>query len=422
MSSLSKVWIVAWREFYFNLRRPAFLFAAFGTPAIIIGAVLLGAASGDDGATRLADYGAIGYVDASAEAVLSPGVIPDGLGEAFVAYPDEAAARAALDDGTLAAYFALPANYMASGRVNIYSDDDVPERVEEAIETLLVANLSAGIEADLPAARLANPVGESTVLLADSGRVVDEGGVVFLLLLPFMFALLLLISSLTTSGFLMSGLVEEKTNRIIEVLVSSASPMQLLGGKIVGLFALGLLQVIVLLGFGFGTLAVAQRLDFLTGIVIPADLVILGVIYYLLSYFMLAGLMAGVGAVAGSEQESRQISAFITLPFMLPLFFLTSFLLDPNGSLAVIFSLIPFTAPMAVLLRIGITAVPAWQVIASLLIMTLTALLITWLAARVFRWGLLAYGKKIAPLRALRAVLRRGEPASTPQPEERSAR
>jgi ABC-2 type transport system permease protein len=245
------------------------------------------------------------------------------------------------------------------------------------------------------------------VRLADSGRVVDEGGIFFLLMLPLIFAILLMTSSVTTSGFLMSGLVEEKTNRIIEVLVTSVTPMQLLAGKIVGLCLLGLTQVLILIASGVIGLAVARRLEAIQDVIIPVDLAVLGIVYYLLSYFLLAAFLAGIGAVAGSEQESRQFSAILTIPFMLPLFVIVNFILDPNGPLPVILSLVPITAPMSMLLRIGITNVPTWQIVASLAILALTVLVTVWLSARMFRWGLLLYGKRLDLRQIARVILRR---------------
>lgn len=403
-----KLLTVAWREYYYNLRRPAFLFAAFGTPIIIAASFFLGGAFGDDNNIEdLAAYGQVGYVDLSEAQVLAPEKKPEDQPDVFVRYEDEAAARAALDEGNLKAFFVLPANYLASGRLNLYSYESVPDNVKDLIDSFLLLNLSDGLETDIPIERVRDTVTDMTVKLADSGRVVDEGGLFFLLMLPMLFAILLMTSSFTTSGFLMSGLVEEKTNRVIEVLVTSVTPMQLLAGKILGLCLLGLTQVLILIISGFVGMVLAQRLDFLTDALIPVDMAILGIIYYLLSYFLLAAFLAGIGAVAGSEQESRQFSAFLTIPFMIPLFFIVNFILDPNGTGPVILSLIPITAPMAMMIRVGVTNVPTWQIIASLGILALTVIVTIWFSARVFRWGLLLYGKRLDLRQLLRVILRR---------------
>lgn len=418
---MNKVWTVAWREYYYNLRRPAFLFSAFATPLLIFISIVGSAALTDDGVRSLSDYGQVGYVDLSDEQVLSPNLHPDEDSQHLVAYADEAAAQTALDAGEIVAYFTLPENYMATGRVNMYAYDSVPELLEDTIEIFLIANLSADLETNLPVSRVGQPVNEMTVEIADSGRVVNEDGIVFLILMPMFFAIILAISSTTTSSFLMSGLVEEKTNRVIEVLVTSVTPMKLLTGKIIGLFLLGLTQILILLVIGVGGVLVAQNTDVLAGVIVPLDFVVLGIVYYLLSYFILAAVMAGIGALASSEQESRQLSAVITIPFMLPLFFIVNFLLDPNGNLSVILSLFPLTAPIAMLMRVGITAVPAWQVGLSLGVMLLTAIVFVWSAGKIFRWGLLRYGKTLNPLQLIRALLRRNPPAmatSAPRSDE----
>lgn len=412
---MRKLLIIAWREYYYNLRRPAFLFAAFGTPLIVVLSFFLSSGFGQSNTVDLTTYGQVGYVDLSDAQVLAAGVLPEEVPGLFVRYDNEESARAALEDGTLTAYFTLPAAYLRTGRVNLYSYDPVPENVVEQIDRLLLLNLSADLDNDIPIELIRNPAGSMLVELADSGRVINEGGIVFLVMLPLLFSVLLLLSSMTTSGFLMSGLVDEKSNRIIEVLVTSVTPMQLLAGKILGLCLLGLTQVLTLLGVGFAGLALAQRLDFLEGVIFPVDLAILGIIYYLLSYFLLASFMAGVGAVAGSEQESRQLSAIITFPFIFPFFFLAAFIIDPNSNFAVALSLFPLTAPMTVMLRVGLTAVPFWQIAVGIGLLALTVLLTMWLAARVFRWGLLLYGKRLN-VREVIGMLRRrdtGQMATT---------
>lgn len=422
---MSKVWTVAWREYYYNLRRPAFLVSAFATPLIIFISIVGSAAVSDDGVRSLNDYGRVGYVDLSEEEVLSPEIRPDEDSQQFVAYADETAAQTALDAGEIKAYFTLPDTYMATGRVNIYTYDSIPELLEDTIEVFLIANLSADLETNLPVSRVGQPVNEVTVEMADSGRVVNESGIIFLLLLPMFFATILAISSTTTSGFLMSGLVEEKTNRIIEVLVTSVTPMTLLTGKIIGLFLLGLTQIGILLFMSVVGILIAQNTDSLSGIIIPVDFVALGIVYYLVSYFILAAIMAGIGALASSEQESRQLSVFITIPFMLPLFFIVNFILDPNGNVPVVLSMFPLTAPIAMLLRVGVTAVPTWQIGLSLALMVLTAAVSVWLAGKIFRWGLLRYGKSFNPLQLVRVLMRRSPPAmatSAPRSDEGDAR
>jgi ABC-2 type transport system permease protein len=236
---------------------------------------------------------------------------------------------------------------------------------------------------------------EMLVQDSDTGREVTEDGMFATLFLPVIFAFVLMLSAFTTSGFLMQGLVEERTSRIIEILVTSITPMQLLLGKIIGLGLLGLTQVLALLIAAVAILQIGSgSLEFLQGISIPLDLAVMAIIYYLLGYFLMAAILATVGVLTNSEQESRQISSFIMMPFILPYILIFFFITDPNGTVPTILSLVPVTAPMAILMRFGLTEVPTWQIILSMVLMLITIVVVVWLSARVFRWGLLLYGKK----------------------------
>jgi ABC-2 type transport system permease protein len=404
---MNKLLLVARREFTYNVRRPAFLFAVFGLPimfVVIFGLIALSAQG--DSITDLNEWGKVGYVDNTPTQVLAPGAVPEDYPDLFIAYPDVEAARAALDAEEIVAYLELPPSYMLNGRVNVYTYNTTPDILDGVIDEFVLRNLTAGQNLALPLERLQDGV-DLTLQSADSGREVSEGGVFATLFLPIIFAFLLVMASLTSSGFLMTGLVEERTNRVIEILVTSATPMQLLLGKIIGLGALGLIQVVTLLVGGYLALAVGQNLDFLQGIQIPTDMAIMALVYFILTYAMVAALLAGISVLTNSEQESRQLSGFVNIPFMIPYILLFTFLSDPNGTLPQILSFIPFTAPMAMLIRLGVTEVPLWQILLSMAIMFVTTLVLVWGASKVFRWGLLLYGKRFNLGEILRVVTRR---------------
>ena len=202
----------------------------------------------------------------------------------------------------------------------------------------------------------------------------------------------------------MGGIVEERSNRIMEILVTSITPTQLLMGKILGLGLLGLTQLVVWGGAGLILMNVGQQFPFLNGISFPLDLMVVFVVFFLVSYFLLASLMAGIGAVVGSEQESRQFASLISLVLVIPFFFLTTFINNPNSNLALALSFIPFTSPITILLRMGFGSVPFWQIAVSLLILLVTTLFVIWASARVFRWGLLLYGKRIGIRQLIRVI------------------
>ncbi len=409
---MKKMWIVARREYLFNVRRRSFLFAVFGVPlfTFVVWAIVFLAISATD--EDLKDIGSVGYVDQAG--IITNPVIPADqvdLVVPYIAYDSENAARQALDAKNIGAYFVLPENYMQTGAVKIYNSGAVPSALEDSIDALLLANLALRLESNVPLERIQTPV-TLTIYAADSGRTLTEANIPALIFMPLIFAFVFMMSSNVTSGFLMNGVVEEKTNRVMEMLITSVTPMQLLLGKIIGLGLLGLTQLLVWGVAGFVLIRVGQAAPFLAGISFPTDLAVVFVIYFILSYFLLASLMAGLGAIAGSAEESRQYSSIISLVWVIPFFLITTLIEDPNSPLAVALTLIPFTAPMTVLLRMGFTSVPTVQLVASIGILFVTAIIVVWASARVFRWALLLYGKRPSP-RELWRVIRNSPDSAT---------
>lgn len=408
---MNKMWIVARREYLYNLKRPSFLFAVFGVPlfTFVMWALIFAVTAANEQDTQ--QIGGVGYVDQAG--VLDNMTLPETEADVtppkLAPFDSEDAARTALDAKNIGAYFVVPADYMSTGQVSTYSYSGIPEALKNYIEKLMQVNVSRQLSVNVPLERIHDPV-NMTIHVTDSGRNLTEANIPALIFMPLIFAMVFMMASGVTSGFLMNGVVEEKTNRIMEILVTSITPMQMLVGKVIGLGLLGLTQILVWGVAAVVLLNLGQSLPFLQGIAIPVDLMLIFLVYFILSYFLLSGLMAGIGAVAGSEQESRQWSSVISLLWAVPFFFVTSFLSDPNGTVPLVLTLIPFTAPMTVLLRLGFASVPAWQIILSLAILLLTMVFIVWASARLFRWALLRYGKR-ASLRDVIQAIRRSPQA-----------
>jgi ABC-2 type transport system permease protein len=403
-------------EFLTNLKRPSFLFSVFGVPVMLVVIFLIISLAASSGAVTFEEFGSIGFVDNSSDQVLAEAVAAPDYPDLFQRYPDEASARAALDASEIGGYLQVPENYMQTGQVEFYSYQDEPGELDTAVEQFMLANLTAGSDVPVPVERLRD-TGDMTVQdVNDDRNIASEDGVFFSLFIPVIFTFILIMASLTTGGFLMQGLVEERTNRVIEMLVTSVRPMQLLIGKMIGLGLLGLLQVVILLAAGVLILNFGDSLAFLEGVRISPNLIVLAIVYYILAYFLVAALMTGISVVTNSEREGRQISGFITIPFMIPYFAMFAFFADPNGTAAQVMSYIPFTAPMAVLIRVGLTEVPLPEILISMAIMIVTIVVLTWAAARLFRWGLLLYGKKFNFRELLRVIFGRHDTLQTTAP------
>jgi ABC-2 type transport system permease protein len=239
----------------------------------------------------------------------------------------------------------------------------------------------------------------------------------------------------------MRGILEEKTSRVVEVIISSVSPFQLMMGKIVGIALIGLTQFVAWVILTLGISAAAQTLFFnapvraATELTAPADLmssspvstsqvvvpeqgkedaatmvnnlikqlgqlnyylIFGGFIFYFLGGYLLYGsLFAAIGAAVDNETDTQQFMLPISIPLIIGLFVMINSFLNPSGKLAVWFSIIPLTSPIVMMARIPF-GVPAVQLLASAAALILTFLATTWLAAKIYRTGILMYGKKVS--------------------------
>ncbi len=241
--------------------------------------------------------------------------------------------------------------------------------------------------------------------------------------LGYLFGFLIYLFIFMFGGMIMSGVIEEKTNRIVEVLISSVRPMQLLTGKIVGISLVGLTQLLIWgvltfilvfvggLAFGGGidaeSLASAQQMA--AGAPIEMDamgkvmdmihsvnlsrLFMIFIAYFIGGYLLYAAMFAAVGAAVENENDTNQFMLPITVPLILAIIVSVNILNDPNGPVAFWFSIIPFTSPIAMMIRVPF-GVPGWQLALSLGLLVLGCIGTTYMAAKIYRVGILMYGKK----------------------------
>ena len=215
-------------------------------------------------------------------------------------------------------------------------------------------------------------------------------------LIPSVFALLLALSLMLGSVSLLSGLGEEKESRLIEVLFSSVSIRQLLAAKILALGCSGLLQVLFwLVSFPLLlSLASSTFGGIFAGIKIPAGFLILGIIYFALGYLLFAVLSVGVGAISQSARDASQLSMIYTLTSFIPLWFSSLLFAFPKSPVWVALSFFPVTAPIQVMIRLGVGEVPAWELAVSIGLLVLSVVVGFYVAVKVFRIQMLMYGKR----------------------------
>lgn len=214
-----------------------------------------------------------------------------------------------------------------------------------------------------------------------------KGGFESVFLSSIIFIILLMMMIIYSGQMLVRSLLEEKSNRLIEILISSCTPKDLLFGKVFGLSALGLTQIIVWLVIGISLIGAA---------LIPMnefENIHLIFIYFILGFVFYTTLFVGVGSIVSTEQEAQQITSYLSLLLVLPTVFIISALQNPESTIIKVLSYIPFTLPSVMILRVNVSPIPLWEIATTFLIMILSVIIVVNVSAKIFRFGILYYGK-----------------------------
>ncbi|HEY6555111.1 MAG TPA: ABC transporter permease, partial [Vicinamibacteria bacterium] len=232
------------------------------------------------------------------------------------------------------------------------------------------------------------------IRVTETGSREDKGGTFFLSII----LLTMLYTSLAMWGAaIMNGVVEEKANRVVEVMVSAMPTTQLFFGKLCGVGAAGLTQfaiwgafIALISAFG-GAMASTQGFQMPE---VSLLVLVFFVIYFFLGYFLYGSLYMAVGAAVNTPQEAQSLAFPVMMPLLLGFIFFPVVLGSPDSALSVTLSLIPFFSPMLMFLRMTAVTPPAWQIAVSLVLMIVAIAGINWMAARIYRVGILMYGKR----------------------------
>lgn len=310
----------------------------------------------------------------------------------FTQYSDVASAKQDLGSGTLSGYLIIPEDYIKTGIVESYVIGKLTDIPKKELSELMVNNLLKDKVDEETLQRVKDPITFKQFSVETTGEVSEKGLSDLLedFALPYLTGILLLISIFTSSGYLLQSVAEEKESRIIEILLSSVTPIEMLTGKIVGLGSVGLLQIAIWLSVGFAGLIYVFALS------INPFLLILSLAYFILGFLLFASMMGAVGAISGSMRESQQLIPIFTFPAIAPIFFMQVLITEPEGTLSMFFSMFPLTSPVAMLIRMGVSDVPLYQIAVSLIILMVSVYFVIIISARLFRVGLLMYGKRPA--------------------------
>ena len=412
---MKKTLLVLRNEIITAVTRKSFMFIAFGIPLIAV-LVFLGASVvqsgalgslGGEGETDASDTPELqveGYVDHSGLIETIHESVPEGI---LVAYPDEASAHQALNDGEIAAYYIIPANYVESGDL-VYINPDynwtASKEQSWVMRQTLTANL-LGNEAER-IQRFWNVMDVEVKALAPSQKRDLDNPATFAL--PYGAMMIFYFVIIMSSSLLLNSVTEEKQNRVMEILMLSVRPRQLLSGKIIGLGIVGLLQTLIWFATGYTLLRLGgQTFDLPPGFELPPSILVWGTVFFLLGYAVYASLMAALGALVPNLKEGSQATILVIWPTIVPMLLMVILIQQPHGALATGLSLFPLTAPMTMMLRLAAGGVPLWQLLLAVGLLLITVYIILRAVASVFRAQYLLSGQTFSAKRFFGALLGR---------------
>ncbi len=428
---MNKIWLIIQREYFSRVKKKSFLVMTFLVPVLSIGMMALViylVAKQDD----LGDKKNVEVVDEN-------GMFKNKLknsGSIEYSYSNEnyTNAKAGLPKSGYDYLLYVPASVTG---VQLFSEKKASaltiQNIQSALSDIAQSQrlLSAGIDTAI-LAKAQKPITLEAKQITETGEKDAQTYVAYFI--GFISAFLIYMSLFIYGAQVMRGVIEEKVSRIVEVIISSVKPFQLMLGKIIGIGLVGLTQFVLwivlslVLSMGAGTLMVSKSSGNMTEQIakaqgatsaqmaqvstnaaqdsgigkimksiesVPITYTILCFLFYFLTGYMLySSIFAMVGSAVDNETETQQFMLPITLPLVFTFVISMNFIINnPDSSLSIWLSMIPFTSPIAMMMRIPF-GVPAWQLATSMVLMIMGFLFTTWVAARVYRVGILMYGKK----------------------------
>ncbi|HET6632564.1 MAG TPA: ABC transporter permease [Rhodanobacteraceae bacterium] len=426
---MNKIFAVVRREFVARVRTKAFVITTVLLPVLMVAFMLLPALmmSASDHTSRIAIVDASGtglgqrLHDSLAKQKLDGGkdappryeisvVAADGDAEAArdKLIPRVDASKKASDKKTLDGVLVLDHDVLSDGRITYYgrnvgSMESMAHLRSSLSQVLATARLGqSGVDPAL-VMRSMEPAHLKTSKVTD-GKITGQSGAASFLI-AYIMGFILYLAIIIYGQQTMTSVIEEKTSRIMEVLASSLTPFQMLLGKVLGVGSAGLAQMLIWGGSIFVLTsqreAIAKALGIsaaaMQNLPIPTmsgGLLVVFLVYFALGFLLYGALYAAVGAICNTIQETQQYATFVTILIAVGFISVFSLIKDPSGSLGVTMSFIPFFSPFTMPVRWSLASVPTLQLAASLLLIVVALLACVWLAARIYRTGILMYGKK----------------------------
>lgn len=272
--------------------------------------------------------------------------------------------------------------------------------LQAALQNVKAEYLTKGMLSEEQIAALNAPA-QLGVAQVSTGTAQAEGekAGVFNYVLVYVLIILFFMTIMMTGNMISAEVTAEKSSRIMEILITSVSPLAQMFGKIIGMFYIGLLQI----GIFAGVIALNISLPYNRSVLadfnlnvsdIRVEVLVLGLIFYVLGYFLYATLFAAIGSLVSRTEELGQAVMPITM-LSLAAFYIGIFSLStPNSLLMKVSSYIPFVSPVSMIVRVGIGSPPIWEIVISLVVLVIAIFVFGWLSAKIYRTGVLLYGKR----------------------------
>lgn len=405
---MEKILAIVQREYLQRVRTRAFLISTIITPVIMLALLLVPAYLGSHGGgarhVTILDqsgdpqlYPAIqrrlqesksGFQVTTQEVAVTAGKDIDAVRDSY---------RAQLQKESDSALVLLRPEILSGGQAEYDSNNVSDPSIEEIARSISAAVIERRLaKAGFDSAKIDQytlPVEMKKIRISAEGATEDSGqNALVAIVLCFAIYITLLLYGIMT----MRSVIEEKQSRVVEVIVSSVKPFQMMLGKLIGVGLVALTQVLIWAASA-AAITMGGAAAFGSGVHlphVPPSLYVYFVVFFILGYYLFATLYAMVGSTVSSEDEAQQLQGPITMLIIVPMLLASMIIRDPNGSASVALSMVPFFAPTLMMLRVAVSSPPLWQPLLSIAIMILSIIGAVWLAGRIYRVCILMYGKR----------------------------
>ncbi len=407
---MKKILLVIRTEIVNVFTRRSYLFFTFGLPVLIFLSYMVFSNINQSGNQVISNLLAEKPVVIQTEGYIDPGniiqIFPDEIAEGtFLEFSNEDLAKDSLEKGLISAYYLITEDIFQTGEIIYVRPDFNPlsdNGQDWQMRQLLTLNLFDGNSQR--ASLIQYPVFFNQKPLDPSTLPADESSIAFIV--PYATTIIFYIVILSSSGLLLNSVVNEKQNQVIEVIMLSVSPLQLLTGKIAGLGLVGLMQSIIYSSVGYVLLKLSGRTTEIPAqLNLPPSILIWVVVFFLAGFMIYASLMAGLGALVPNIREASQSTIIVIAPLIIPMFFISIILERPHGIIATILSIFPLTAPVAMMTRLASGGVPIWQPFVALILSIFTAMIIIRIVSGFFRSQILLSGQDFKASLFFKAML-----------------